>query len=251
MSGFSSESLSSFSSSPLSVPSSQSSSGRLSETSRSSKVTRRPQREVALTTEKTTKAAAAKKPAVKRTEDWAWDYAGQKWYVKEEKKDELEKCRALLIALTNGNAAQESSLYATMDPSVREVVEKKGMKLVNGEEWKKIEKGSFSKDEEIPNDIDAPDIPVDEETKSLPWDRVKAFALGETLATEFRKAQENHTQSMRQWFLRPDGSGSLPDDESDVLCQLLRCADEQTDQLVLQAEKKGKLNAFMVPAKPL
>ena len=147
-------------------------------------------------------------------EEWQWDFSGQRWRVKEQEADELARCRAMLMALNNANATNEVTRITVALPEVNAAVKKNGLVLT-----------------EMTTELDGvEDIPTD--SASFAWERVKAFAIGSELAEQFRMSQRKHERSMRQWFIRPDGTGALPDNESDIVCQLLGYAEEQVDQIV-------------------
>jgi len=156
-----------------------------------------------------------------KAEEWQWDYAGQRWSVREETADELAECRALLLALTGTSRVEEVSKFAVTDPEVRSTLNKVGLLLSPDGAWV----GSDQKP--IRTELDSVED-IDVKSDSLNWNRVKAFAIGADLAAKFRRAQVNHQSSMKQWSVRPD----VPEDEGDVFCQLLNCAEQQVCLIV-------------------
>jgi len=217
------------SSSPLSLSCSHYSSGRSSDSFRSPRRNIRIHNAARKAAEMTEKPKTKQAKPVLKKEEWQWDYASQKWCIREDSADELDRCRALLLALSNVNVVNEVAAFTTVDPNVNMALEAKGMKLSADGSWVRSDNSKVKSELD-----DVEDIQVD--ACSSPWSRVKAFALGRELTEKFRRAQENHQHDMHEWFLRPDGTNALPDDESDVLCQLLRFADEQIDQLVSQED---------------
>lgn len=160
--------------------------------------------------------------------EWRWDAAARTWEQRQPVLDELAQCRALLLAVTDADVPHTPRrIKAPMTKTVADAVERSGAVLAPDNTWVARDGNPFD------SVFDGcPDIATSTD-EELPLRRGAALAPGRALVRSFRAAQDHHDTDMHQWFTRPDGNGGHPDTEDDILSQLLKLADQQTQRLLL------------------
>ena len=160
--------------------------------------------------------------------EWRWDAVERRWQQRQPALDTLAQHRALLLAATGAEVPHTPRrIKAPMSKNAVDIIERNGLVVGPDNTWVQHDGRPPATDLDDVVDIDTAG---DEE---LPLSRISALAPGAALVSSFRCAQDHHRDDMRLWFSRPDGNGAQPDTDDDILAQLLKLADQQTQTLLV------------------